>query len=87
MILAMIGDRTTIAWERGTLDVIEATETQEARIRRAFSKPARARRSVVVDGGGIEERLEKVAPGSADHARAVIYAMKDSRILLDNEGG
>lgn len=86
MILAMIGERTTISWEKGRLDVLEASGVEETRIRRAFSKPARVRRSVEIDGGGIEERLEKVAPGSADHARAVIYAMKGSRILLDNEG-
>lgn len=82
----MIGDRVTITWDAGRVDVLEASDTQEARIRRAFTKPARVRRSVTLDDGTVEERLERVAPGSADHARAVIYSMRGSRVLLDNEG-
>jgi hypothetical protein len=85
VILAMVGDRATIVWEGGQLDVLEASEREEARIRRAFEKPVRHQVSVEIPGGGIEERMERIAPGSADHARAVIRSFRGARVLLDNE--
>lgn len=84
MILASIGPIMVI-WERGKAEIVGATDAEEARIRKALGRPARVQVAVAVEEGGIEERLVRMAPGTAAHARAVFRGMTGARILHDSE--
>ena len=82
MILAELGV-VTITVEKGvTLFLLGGSDREQARIRRAFSLPARTQRGVEIPGGGIEEQLVKVAPGEPGHAEAVLRKLR-ATILLD----
>lgn len=75
-----------VSWAGGELVVTDASPEVERRIRRMFAKPMPVRQSVDLVEGGIGEDFVKEAPGSAAHARAVIYTLPGVQLVLDDEG-
>lgn len=78
----------SISWEAGIATWApidgEPDPTEEARVAKLFSEPALGRESDDVDGA-IAEIPVIVPPGSADHARAVIFDLPHVVYLIDDE--
>lgn len=81
MIVAEIGN-VIVSWADGELLLARGSDVEQERIRAAFARPATLQRPVTVDGGGIEERLVKFAPGSYEHALGVLRKLR-AVIALD----
>lgn len=81
MIVAELGS-VTVTWGDGQLDLLDAGDYDERRIRAAFDRPAEAIRSRELPDGTIERYFAKVDPGTDEHARAVLLKLR-ARIVLD----
>lgn len=77
----------TLVFESGRTTVVGTTHEIEARVQARFAKSALGRESTEIEFGGIGEDRPKLAPGSAAHARAVIFGLPEAHIVLDDEAG
>lgn len=71
-----------VIWDGEPIVLAEAPEAE--RVMRLFAKPATVRSTGSGDDGLVGEDFVRIAPGSAEHARGVIVALRDVRLLLDD---
>lgn len=76
-------DRGVVTWADGRA-LVTASPAEARRVERLFTKPATVRESVVEEGM-IGEAFVRVKPGSARHARGVLYTLPGVRLVVDDE--
>lgn len=83
-----------VMWEPGPIltylpieqDAGERAGAEQARLAALFAKPALVPESTSPAKGAIADGYREEAPGSADHARAVMRSLADAVIEIDEDG-
>lgn len=63
--------------------LVLADPREVVRVERLFGRPAIVRRSTTGDDGLIAEEFVTVPPGSAEHARGVLWTLPDVALIGD----